>query len=111
MNSTNFSVFLKELGVLIMSPQWVDHESLVIDFPAVGHNFGLKTIENSLVIGRSVKFIFGNENDSVLFGSNWNSTEVDLDRVFVWNNGVLTNVANKDHVLQFMGLDKFVTSF
>ncbi len=107
----NFGIFIEEINTLVLSPQWQNHERTMIDFKSVGHNFGLKTIEGTMIIGATVKFVINSDGKSISFGSKWKSTSVDMDHVFVWKNDMLTNVLDKDQLIGFMGRDKFVPAF
>ncbi len=111
MNSLNYSVFIKELNVLIMSPEWVRYEDLVTDFRTVSHEFGLASIEDQMIIAQNMKFVIGQDGKTISFGSKWHSTNVDMDHVYVWKKHVLTNIVDKNHVLRYMGNDKFVPAF
>ncbi len=107
----NFGAFIKELGVLVLSPQWTDYGNMISDFPSAGHNFGLKDMQDVVIIARTMKYVISNDNKYVMFGSKYRSESIDFDKVFVWKNKVLLNVKDRDQLIKFMGTEKFLPAF
>ncbi len=111
MDYRNLSVFIKELGVLIMSKDWDSYEKTIDGFDSVGHNFGLKNPDGTIMTARTMKFVISEDEASVLFGSKWHSYNVDMDKIYVLKNNMLLAVKNKKQLVRLMGDDKFVKAF
>lgn len=107
----NYSFFIKDSEVLVMSPKWNDHNDVSEYFESIKGKFELSSINDTLIISKMVAMVLNKENNSVDFGSKWNSTKIDISKIYVLNKKKLINIKNFDQLTKLMGNDRFLLEF